>query len=95
MAAGNNAMLNRTHCKSSIVWCKEQTVKLISEWKEDAINAIMEVCWHNKKCIEKITKQTYAAGYTKSAEQYSNKIKKLNYSYRVKSWKMEREKKKD
>ena len=63
-------------------WSEEETLKLIEIWGESTIQAMLEGARRNKDVFIKIAHEMEAAGYTKSGDQCSNKIKKLRFEYR-------------
>ena len=62
-------------------WSDEETLKLITIWGKDAIQAMLEGCRRNKEVFAKIAAEMQTAGYNKSAEQCSGKIKMLKFEY--------------
>lgn len=67
---------------AACTWSEEETFKLIEVWSEGAIQAMLEGTKRNKEVYLKIAKKLEEAGYIKSGEQCSNKIKKLKFEYK-------------
>ena len=63
-------------------WCKEETLKLIEIWGNDAIQAQLEGCKRNQEVFGKIAAELLEAGFERSAQQCRDKIKKLKVEYR-------------
>ena len=63
-------------------WTDEETFKLIDFWSEDAIQAMLEGCRRNKDIFLRISQEMDAAGFAKTGQQCSGKIKKLRFDYR-------------
>ena len=63
-------------------WSDEETLKLIDIWSEDCIQAMLEGARRNKDVFIKISKEMEMAGFKKTADQCSSKIKKLRFEYR-------------
>ena len=63
-------------------WNKEETLKLIELWGDDAIQAMLEGSWRSKDIFVRISQGMNEAGYNKNGEQCSSKIKKLRLEYR-------------
>ena len=75
-------ILFNAHSSSMANWSEEETLKLIEIWGESTIQAMLEGARRNKDVFIKIAREMEAAGYTKSGDQCSNKIKKLRFEYR-------------
>ena len=63
-------------------WTDAETLKLITLWSEEGIQAMLEGCKRNKDVFLKLAKQMEAAGMDKTADQCNRKINKLKYEYR-------------
>ena len=63
-------------------WSDEETLKLIDIWSEDSIQAMLEGARQNKDVFLKISREMEMAGFKKTADQCSSKIKKLRFEYR-------------
>ena len=63
-------------------WTDEETFKLIDFWSEDAIQAMLEGCRRDKDIFWRISQEMDAAGFAKTGQQCSGKIKKLWFDYR-------------
>ena len=71
-------------------WNKEETLKLIEIWGNDAIQAQLEGCKRNQDIYSKIAAEMTEAGHERTAQQCRNKIKKLKVDY----WKTKDKRKK-
>ena len=58
-------------------WSKEETLKLISIWSDDTVQAQLEGCRRNSDVYRKIAKELTEAGYTRTLEQCRDKMKNL------------------
>ena len=65
-------------------WSEQDTLKLIHTWSEDSIQAMLEGSKRNKDVYRKISQEMESAGYCKTGEQCSTKMKKLRYKYNKK-----------
>jgi hypothetical protein len=63
-------------------WSDDETLWLISLWSEDRIQAMLEGSRKNRKVFETIAREMGSAGYHRSPDQCSAKIKKLKFDYR-------------
>ena len=64
------------------VWTDEECHKLLDLWGEEGIQAQLEGCTRNKHIYEKIAKSMEESGYSKTAVQCRDKIKKLKKDYK-------------
>ena len=64
------------------IWTDGETLKLVEIWGDDAIRAMLEGSRRNRDVFKKLGREMEAAGYSKTAEQYQGKIKKLKYEYK-------------
>ena len=60
-------------------WNKEETLKLIEIWGNDAIQAQLEGCKHNQDIYSKIAAEIKEAGHERTAQQCRDKIKSLRW----------------
>ena len=63
-------------------WSKEETLKLIEIWGNDAIQAQLEGCKRNQEVFSRIAAEMSEAGFERTAQQCRDKIKKLKVEYR-------------
>ena len=63
-------------------WTDEETFKLIEIWSRDAVQAVLESSRRNREIYSSIAREMEEAGYMKSADQCSRKMKKLRFEYR-------------
>ena len=63
-------------------WSKEETLKLISIWNDDTVQAQLEGCRRNSDVYRKIAKELTEMGYTRTLEQCRDKMKKLKAKYK-------------
>ena len=63
-------------------WSKEETLKLISIWSDDTVQAQLEGCRRNSDVYRKIAKELTEVGYTRTLEQCRDKMKKLKAEYK-------------
>ena len=63
-------------------WRDEEVFQLVDFWSDDVIQCQLEGCKRNKDVYEKISKLMQEKGYTKTAVQCREKIKKLKGEYR-------------
>ena len=63
-------------------WSKDETLKLIEVWGDDAIQAQLEGCKRNQEVFSKISAEMSKVGYERTAQQCREKIKKLKVEYR-------------
>ncbi|XP_011406402.1 PREDICTED: zinc finger protein with KRAB and SCAN domains 2-like [Amphimedon queenslandica] len=64
------------------IWCDEESHKLLELWGEEGIQAQLEGCTRNKHIYEKVSKSMEESGYSKTAIQCREKIKKLKKDYK-------------
>ena len=57
-------------------------LKLIEIWSEGFLQVMLEGSKRNKSVFMKISKSLETAGFNKSPEQCSRKIKRLNFEYK-------------
>jgi len=63
-------------------WSKEETLRLIGIWSDDAIQAQLEGCRRNSEVYRKIAKELTEVGYTRTMELCRDKMKKLRVEYK-------------
>ena len=63
-------------------WSDEETFKLIEIWSKDSIQAILESSRRNRDVYSGIAQKMEEAGFNKTADQCSRKMKKLRFEYR-------------
>ena len=66
----------------STCWSDKETVKLIEIWGDGKIQAMLEGSRRNKDTFVRISKEMSEAGFEKTGEQCSSKIKKLRCEYK-------------
>ena len=64
------------------LWRDDECFKLIALWGEENVQAQLEGCRRNKHVYENISKEMSDAGYSKSAVQCRDKVKKLKQEYK-------------
>lgn len=67
---------------SGATWTKDETLKLIEVWGDDAIQAQLQDCTRNQKVFEKVARELNGAGYERTYQQCRDKIKKLKGEYK-------------
>ena len=68
--------------KMATNWKEDETLKLIELWGDGAIQAMLEGSRRNKDVFLRISRSMGEAGYEKTGDQCSCKIKKLRLEYR-------------
>ena len=63
-------------------WSREETLKLIEIWGNDAIQAQLEGCKCNQEIFGKFAAEMVEAGHERTAQQCRDKVKKLKVEYR-------------
>ncbi|XP_060784665.1 uncharacterized protein LOC132891211 [Neoarius graeffei] len=62
-------------------WSVEETTCLLAIWSTDEVQAKLEGAMRTKPVLHQIQKEMAAAGYERTLEQISNKLKKLKKDY--------------
>ena len=65
-----------------MAWTEEETIKLIELWGEESVQDQLQICTRNRSVYDKLSRQMTAAGFTRSAVQCREKIKKLRSEYK-------------
>ena len=63
-------------------WLTEEVFRLIAIWSDEEIQSLLESSRRNQGIYERITQEMSASGYSKSANQCKDKIKKLKLKYK-------------
>ena len=63
-------------------WSKEETLKLIEVWGQEAIQKQLQECKRNQTVYEEVAKEMREAGYERTYQQCRDKIKKLKGDYK-------------
>ena len=63
-------------------WSKEETLKLIEVWGQEAIQKQLQECKRNQTVYEEVAKEMREAGYERTYQQCRDKIKKLKGEYK-------------
>ena len=66
----------------AVLWSKEEVLKLVDIWGDEAVQAQLEGCRRNQEVYNKIAAQLRAAGFERTGSQCRDKIKKLKIEYR-------------
>ena len=63
-------------------WSQEETFSLIAIWGSDSIQGQLKVSKRNKSIFMKVASELSAMGYSRTAEQCREKVKKMKGEYR-------------
>jgi hypothetical protein len=63
-------------------WSDDEVFRLISIWSEEEIQALLDNNRRNQSIFERIAREMATAGFSKTAAQCKDKIKKLKNKYK-------------
>ena len=65
-----------------MAWSKDETLKLLTIWSDENVQAQLEGCKRNQDVYRKISSELEEAGFNRTLQQCRDKLKKLKSEYR-------------